>query len=162
MLNIFSKQKGMTIIGQGGKIILVMLPALIAAIWVHLTHPQIAALPQGLSLLRPVGYFLLVPGAALWLMAIVQLLSGFSSGILVTSGAYGVVRNPIYASVALFILPGIALLTLTWVYLVPALFLAAGVLIFIRKEEAQLTQAFGQAYLNYLARVNRLIPFIKP
>ena len=161
-MNIFSKQKGMTIIGQGGKIILFMLPALIAAIWVHLSFPQFAALPADSSLLKPVGYVLLVPGVALWLMAIIQLLSGFSSGILVTSGAYGVVRNPIYASVALFILPGFTLLSLTWVYLVPAVFLVAGVLIFIRREEAQLTQVFGQAYVDYLARVDRLIPFRKP
>jgi protein-S-isoprenylcysteine O-methyltransferase Ste14 len=92
---------------------------------------------------------------------VVQLLTGFSKGELVTTGAYGVVRNPIYSSVTFFVLPAVALLTLTWVYFVPAIFLYAGVMIFIGVEEQQLTQAFGKAYEDYLASVDRLIPFKK-
>ena len=45
MLNILKNQNGMNIIGQGGKIILFTLPALIAAILAHTYLPQIAALP---------------------------------------------------------------------------------------------------------------------
>jgi protein-S-isoprenylcysteine O-methyltransferase Ste14 len=89
-------------------------------------------------------------------------MTGFSKGELVTTGAYGVVRNPIYSSVTFFILPAIALITLTWVYFVASAFLYAGVLIFIGKEEQQLKQAFGKRYADYLARVDRLIPFKKP
>ena len=92
----------------------------------------------------------------------VQLLTGFPKGKLVTTGAYGVVRNPIYSSVTFFVLPAVTMITLTWVYLVPAVFLYAGVMIFIRTEEKQLTQAFGQAYTDYTARVDRLIPLKKP
>ena len=44
-MSIFSKQHGMNIVGQGGKIILFMLPALVAAILVHRYLPQVAALP---------------------------------------------------------------------------------------------------------------------
>ncbi len=162
MLNIFKKQHDMTIIGQGGKIILFMLPALIAAILVHLLLPRVAALPQSLSFLKSIGYALLFLGVALWGTAIVQLLTGFSKGKLVTSGAYGIVRNPIYSSVTFFILPGVALVTLAWVYFVPAIFLYVGVLLFIGVEEKQLTQAFGQEYADYLERVDRLVPFKKP
>ena len=57
MLNIFKKQHGMNIIGQGGKIILFMLPSLVAAIWVQISLPQIAALPQGLDFLRFVDIY---------------------------------------------------------------------------------------------------------
>jgi protein-S-isoprenylcysteine O-methyltransferase Ste14 len=160
--NIFKKQNGMGIVGQGGKIILFMLPALIAAILVHTYLPKLAALPASLGFLQPVGYGLLVPGLLLWGAAIVQLLTGFSKGELLTTGAYGVVRNPIYSSVTFFILPAVALLTLTWVYLLVSLFLYAGVMIFIGTEEKQLTQAFGKKYVDYLARVDRLVPFKKP
>ena len=38
-MNIFKKQNGMNIVGQGGKIILFMLPSLIAAILVHTVFP---------------------------------------------------------------------------------------------------------------------------
>jgi protein-S-isoprenylcysteine O-methyltransferase Ste14 len=162
MINIFKKQNGMNIVGQGGKIILFMLPSLIASILVQVYFPQIAALPESLSFIRPVGYLLLVPGLLLWGTAVVQLLTGFPKGQLVTTGAYGVVRNPIYSSVTFFILPAVALITLTWVYFVPAVFLYVGVMIFIGKEEQQLTQAFGKVYEDYLASVDRLVPFKKP
>lgn len=162
MENIFKNQNGMNIVGQGGKIILFTLPSLIAAILVHIYLPQIAALPESIAFIRPVGYILLLPGFVLWGAAVVQLIAGFSKGKLVTTGAYGIVRNPIYSNVTFFVLPAITLLTLTWVYLVASIFLYVGVMIFIGKEEEQLTKAFGREYEDYLARVDRLIPLKKP
>jgi protein-S-isoprenylcysteine O-methyltransferase Ste14 len=162
MENIFKNQNGMNIVGQGGKIILFTLPSLIAAALVHVYLPQIAALPESIGFIRPVGYILLLPGFVLWGSAVVQLIAGFSKGKLVTTGAYGVVRNPIYSSVTFFVLPAVALLTLTWVYLVASIFLYVGVVIFIGKEEEQLTKAFGREYEDYLVRVDRLIPLKKP
>ena len=162
MENIFKKQNGMSIIGQGGKIILFMLPSLVAAVLVHLYLPQIAALPESISFIKPVGYLLLLLGLILWGVAVIQLMTGFSKGKLVTTGAYDVVRNPIYSSVTFFILPAVALMTLTWVYFVASVFLYVGVMIFIGKEEKQLMQTFGKEYEDYLARVDRLFPFKKP
>jgi protein-S-isoprenylcysteine O-methyltransferase Ste14 len=161
MNNIFRKQNGMNIVGQGGKIILFMLPSLIAAICVHKYLPTVAALPESIRFIKPVGYLLLVPGLLLWGSAVVQLLMGFSNGKLVTMGAYGVVRNPIYSSVTFFVLPAVALMTLTWVYLIVSVFLYMGVMIFIGTEEKQLTNAFGKQYEEYVASVDRLVPFKK-
>ncbi|HEU0293067.1 MAG TPA: isoprenylcysteine carboxylmethyltransferase family protein [Anaerolineales bacterium] len=158
MINIFKKQNGMNIVGQGGKIILFMLPSLMAAIWMHVNFPQIATLPESLSIIKPVGYVLLPLGIILWASAVIQLMMGFSKGKLVTTGAYGVVRNPIYSSVTFFILPAVTLLTWTWVYLVVSVFLYVGVMIFIGTEEQQLTKAFGKKYEDYLSRVDRLVP----
>jgi protein-S-isoprenylcysteine O-methyltransferase Ste14 len=152
----------MNIVGQGGKIIVFMLPSLIAAVCVQLYAPEIAALPESIGFVKPVGYLLLVPGIVLWGTAVVQLLTGFSKGKLVSTGAYGVVRNPIYSSVTFFVLPAVALLTLTWVYLVVSVFLYAGVAIFIGKEENQLSAAFGKEYKDYRSRVDRLVPFKRP
>ncbi len=162
MINILKKQNEMSIIGQGGKIILFMLPSLIAAILVHIYLPQIAALPESIGFIKPVGYLLLPLGIILWGTAVIQLMAGFSKGKLVTTGAYGVVRNPIYSSVTFFILPAVALITFTWVYFVPSVFLYVGVMIFIGKEEEQLTKAFGKEYEDYIARVDRLVPLKKP
>lgn len=162
MINILKKQNGMNIVGQGGIIILFTLPALAAAILANNLAPHIAALPTSLAFLKYVGYGLLLPGLALWGTAMVQLLTGFPQGKLVTTGAYGVVRNPIYSSAVFFLLPAVSLITQTWVYLVAAAFLYAGVQIFIGKEENQLRQVFGKQYTDYLARVDRLIPFKKP
>jgi protein-S-isoprenylcysteine O-methyltransferase Ste14 len=162
MMNVFKKQNGMSIVGQGGKIILFMLPSLIAAILFHMYLPHISALPEQISFIRPLGYLFLLPGLILWGTAMVQLLTGFSKGKLVTTGAYGVVRNPIYSSVTFFILPAVTLLTLNWVYLVPSVLLYIGVMIFIGTEEKQMTKAFGKEYESYINRVDRLVPFKKP
>jgi protein-S-isoprenylcysteine O-methyltransferase Ste14 len=162
MFNIFKKQHGMNIVGQGGKIILFMLPSLMAALYVHKYLPHVAALPESIRFIKLVGYLLLLPGLILWGTAVTQLLMGFSKGKLVTTGAYGVVRNPIYSSVTFFILPAVALLTLTWVYLIVSVFLYVGVMIFIGTEEQQLIHAFGKQYEEYLARVDRLVPFKRP
>ena len=162
MLSILRKQHGMNIVGQGGKIILFMLPALIGAILIHRYFPQVVALPMSLSFIKPVGYVLLLPGLILWGTAVIQLLVGFPQGKLVTTGAYGVVRNPIYSSVTFFILPAVTLMTLTWVYLIVSVFLYVGVMIFIGTEEQQLTHAFGKQYEDYVERVDRLVPLKRP
>jgi len=162
MINILKKQNGMSIVGQGGKIIFFMLPSLIAAILVQTYLPRIAALPESISFIKPVGYLLLPLGLILWGAAVIQLMTGFSKGKLVTTGAYGVVRNPIYSSATFFILPAVALMTLTWVYFVASVFLYVGVMIFIGKEEKQLTKAFGKEYEDYKARVDRMVPLRKP
>jgi protein-S-isoprenylcysteine O-methyltransferase Ste14 len=162
MINIFKKQNGMNIVGQGGKIILFMLPSLIATIWVHKYLPNVAALPESIRFIKPLGYLLLLPGLALWGSGVAQLLMSFSKGELVTTGAYGVVRNPIYSSVTFFILPAVALMTLTWVYLIVSVFLYVGVMIFIGTEEQQLTHAFGRQYEEYMTSVDRLVPFKRP
>ena len=162
MINILKKQNGMNIVGQGGKIILFMLPSLIVAILVNKYLPRIAALPESIRFIKPAGYLLLLLGTILWGAAVIQLITGFSKGKLVTTGAYGIVRNPIYSSATFFILPAIALMTLTWVYFVASVFLYVGVMIFIGKEEKQLTKAFGKEYEDYIIRVDRLVPLKKP
>jgi protein-S-isoprenylcysteine O-methyltransferase Ste14 len=161
MASILRKQNGMDIVGQGGKIILFVLPFLIAAILVDTYLPQIAALPEIISYVKPLGYVMLIAGLIMWGTAIIQLIMGFSKDRLVTTGAYRVARNPIYSSATFFILPGVALVTLTWVYFVVSVFLYIGVMIFIGNEEQQLTKAFGKEYEDYKARVDRLIPFKK-
>ena len=161
MIIVLKQQNGLNLIGQGGKIILFMLPWLIAAIFMHLYLPGISSLPPVMAFIRPLGYLLLVCGIMLWGTAVVQLLAGFSKGKLVTGGAYGIVRNPIYSSVTFFVLPAVAILTLTWVYFIPSVFLYTGVMLFIGKEEKQLEQIYGSEYNDYRARVGRMIPFSK-
>jgi protein-S-isoprenylcysteine O-methyltransferase Ste14 len=36
------------------------------------------------------------------------------------------------------------------------------VTVFIRREERQLSEAFGEQYRSYRSRVDRLVPFRKP
>ena len=162
MISILKNQRGMNLIGQGWKIILFMLPSLIASIWVHRHFPRIAALPDSFSFIKPMGYVLVFLGLILWVTALIQLLSGFSRNRLITTGAYGLVRNPLYSSATFFIFPGVSVLTLTWVYLAVSVFLYIGVITFIGREENQLRDTFGREYEEYLAKVDRLVPLKKP
>lgn len=162
MNNLFKNCNGMNIVGQGGKIILFTLPSLIAAICASTYLPKFAALPEAIRFIQPLGYLVLLVGFVFWGTALFQLLSDFPKGKLVTTGAYGIVRNPIYSSATFFLLPAVALLTFTWVYFVASVFLYAGVMIFIGVEEHKLSQTFGKAYLDYQTRVDRMIPFKKP
>ena len=112
MISILKNRNGMNIVGQGGKIILFMLPFLVAAILAHMYLPRIAVLAGRISFIRSLGYLLLLFGLILWGAAVIQLIMDFSKGRLVTTGSYGVVRNPIYASATFFIFPSIALITI--------------------------------------------------
>jgi protein-S-isoprenylcysteine O-methyltransferase Ste14 len=162
MFNLFKTINGMNIVGQGGKIIIFTLPFAIIAIMIHVLLPAVATLPEIFIIVKPLGYVLLVPGILLWLSGVVQLVKDFPKGKLITTGAYGICRNPIYSSMILLVLPAISIITGTWVYFVVAFFLFLGVIIFIRKEEDKLLQVFGAEYQAYRNRVSRVLLFIKP
>jgi protein-S-isoprenylcysteine O-methyltransferase Ste14 len=77
------------------------------------------------------------------------------STALVTSGMFARSRNPMYASMSV-VLIGIALLldrAAPWI--VVPIFVAILRLRFIRYEERLMQATFGQAYLDYKARVRR-------
>ena len=158
-MNIIKNQKGLNLVGQGGKIILFTLPFVFILILVHQYFPEFASLPGNIGFIKPVGYIFLIPGIILWVTGVIQLLIEFPKGKLITTGAYSIVRNPIYSSFCFFILPAITLLTLTWVYLVISFTLYIGVIIFIKKEEEQLKETFGSNYEDYYSEVDRMIPF---
>ncbi|MGC6472296.1 MAG: methyltransferase family protein [Parvibaculales bacterium] len=76
---------------------------------------------------------------------------------LMTDGIYAYSRNPIYVlmGIALF---GVVLINGAWIGLtVLPVFLALVNVLWIRFEEAQLEAQFGQAYLEYKARVRKWI-----
>ena len=76
---------------------------------------------------------------------------------LLTSGPYGLSRNPIYLADAL-VLAGLCLLWRCWpaLLLVP-LFVWVITARFIRSEEARLSATFGEAFHDWEARVRRWI-----
>lgn len=81
---------------------------------------------------------------------------------LVTSGAFQVVRHPIYFSAILswlgigLALSNILLLVITFVAVIPIYIYRAKV------EEQLLIKHFGQAYEEYQQQVPMIFPFLKP
>jgi protein-S-isoprenylcysteine O-methyltransferase Ste14 len=80
---------------------------------------------------------------------------------LVRTGAYSVVRHPIYSSLFAILGATLCLLTpLDWAALSVALFIA-GTEIRVRAEDGLLRARFGQAFEDYRRAVKAYIPYIR-
>lgn len=114
-----------------------------------------------------IGYWNWIAGGVILVAALIFAFPAFSvkwwaapdeKMVLMTTGIYGIVRNPIYLADVLFSLGfafifrsiiGIALVPLWW----------AGFLCIVLIEEGSLERALGQPYLEYKKRVKgRIIP----
>ena len=153
----FKNKNDMNIVGEGWKIMLFTIPSIVLAIFIHLRFSEFVMLPSYFSL---IGFVLLFFGVILWGTAVVQLLICFPKGKLVVSGAYSLVRNPIYSSATFFLIPAVSLILSTWVYFIVSVFLYIGVVLFIKNEERMLLKTFGKEYETYMKRVHRMIPFV--
>lgn len=81
----------------------------------------------------------------------------YTSDALVTTGVYGLSRNPMYLGMTL-VLVGVAVIGgSVSVWIVPPLFVAAIQRRFIRAEEAMLSERFGEQYDRYRRGVRRWI-----
>lgn len=77
---------------------------------------------------------------------------------LVTTGAFGVVRNPVFTAMCAALL-GVALLAPTAVTLAALVCLVAAVELQVRVvEEPYLQEVHGDAYADYTSRVGRFVP----
>ncbi len=57
---------------------------------------------------------MLVPGLAIWLWSVILILANVPRGRLITGGPYGWVKHPLYAAVALLVLPWAGFRLDTW------------------------------------------------
>jgi len=77
---------------------------------------------------------------------------------LITTGAYSIVRHPIYTGILVSYL-GAELLAGSWIW-ISMLFFLIPFYVQARKEEKLLLQHFGQKYKKYQSQTKMLIPFI--
>lgn len=138
--------------------------ALATAVALLLDHQNMIK-PGNVPDLWPLFYFaggvFLASGICLWALANFQcrISENIQKNILVTTGIYGYVRNPILSghllantglllfSCNLFLLP---LSFIYWIYMTVLLRMT---------EEKWLRGLYGQTYVEYCRRVNRCIPF---
>jgi protein-S-isoprenylcysteine O-methyltransferase Ste14 len=109
--------------------------------------------------LKFVGLSFLCVGAPIFIISLKVFLEGSGKGQLVTTSFFSIVRNPIYASWILFLLPGFAILCRSWLMLGTSIIAYIFFRLFIKEEDDWLQEKFGQAYLDYKSRVNELFPF---
>lgn len=157
----FKSPHGMDPKGKGPAIIRYSLPFLLAGIILSIWFPECAKFTSQISVIQfVIGIMLLVLGSVFYITAMVQFIKGFPKGTLITSTAYRLSRNPIYSAWIVFIFPGLALICNNWLFAVAAFSMYVALLHFIRFEEENLKQVFGQEYSNYSAKVGRLFLFI--
>lgn len=104
------------------------------------------------------GAVLLLLGLALYAVALPVWLRGIRTGRLITTGAYALCRNPLYAAWILFLVPGLGLLLDSWPIVMLSFVVYAGFKLLVGREYLEFTLAFGPAYRRYEASVPELLP----
>ena len=108
-----------------------------------------------------IGVLLIIFGFYLWIGAVIiaKVDDGIKQNKLVTSGVYGIVRNPIY-SAFMFFCTG-ALFISGNVFFLPLFFFYWGFMTVLVKntEEKWLEDVCGEGYIEYKKSVNRCIPW---
>jgi len=82
-----------------------------------------------------------------------------TKAVFVTSGPYGLIRNPMYAALLFFFGAGV-INSFQWMNLIVFLVLLVVFLLKITMEEQFLTVKFGDKYLLYKSKTYRLVPFV--
>lgn len=154
-------EKGMTVIGIGEKLGLSTLPYLALTIYLSYRYPVFGTDAYPREVLIYIGVFLIIVGLSVNFTSASRLMKAYKSGKLLTTGLYGITRNPMYASFILITIPGLALVLNSWLILTVSIWMLIFFKIHIRKEEIYLAEKFGNQYKKYCRSVGQLIPRIK-
>lgn len=103
------------------------------------------------------GVVLLGAGAWLWIAASEHCSRAKDAGEIATSGPYGVIRHPIYASVFLLSI-GMGCVFFTWLHFLVLAVFAPLWWLECRSEEEEMMHRFGEVYAAYQERTAMLIP----
>jgi len=101
---------------------------------------------------------LLAAGIPPYFMTLLALKKAFKQKKLLTSGIFSICRNPLFAEVTFFILPGILLFFDSWLLLTIPFFLYGMFKIFIKREESLMEREFGQDYIEYKRNTSAIFP----
>jgi protein-S-isoprenylcysteine O-methyltransferase Ste14 len=138
-----------------------LLVALILMVVLHFAFPVSRIIPRVWNL---IGIIPILGGIALNLLAdgsfkrVGTTVKPFQeSSVLVTTGAYGISRHPMYLGYVL-ILVGVAVMlrSLTPFFVIPV-FIVLMEVIFMRVEERMLADRFGEAWSSYKSTVRRWV-----
>lgn len=146
--------------GIGPKLALLSLPYIILCTIVLINYPAFGNLEFLNTLpVRMVAYVWACIGLLLWMWAAFWFVKYFSAHKLITTGPFALCRNPIYASIILFIIPALGVIMHSAPVLSVAVVLYIGFKISIHGECVILERLFGDEYISYRKQVNEFFPF---
>ena len=111
--------------------------------------------------LKILGIGLILFGVYLYLSANFQsrVFDNITENKLVTTGVYGIVRNPIYSAFLLSCTGAVCIANNLVLFIAPVLGWAFMTIVLKLSEEKWLKNLYGDEYLQYCKRVNRCIPW---
>lgn len=121
-----------------------------------LPHWRVGFIGRGAAFI--IGGVLIACGAAVLVISTRAVYPAFRQGRLVTTGIFGLVRNPIYAAWTLLIVPGILLIARCAIMWLVPVFMYAVFKVLIRAEDEYLERKFGAEYRAYRAKTGELFP----
>lgn len=161
MNNLFISESGLDARGVGPRIMLATSPFLAAAILLEIKSALFTEIFSVYDRFIGVfGWVWLSIGIAAFITAMVQFVSNFPKGKLITTGMYACSRNPIYASWAIFILPAVGVICNNWIFFAAALVMCIATSLLVKEEESQLLRVFGNSYAKYREKVGSIIRFL--
>ena len=147
-------------LGIGPKIGMIAIPYLAAGIVLTVFYPQIFSF--GLASKRPLfitGFIVLAVAIICYILTVRSLLQGLKANKLMTTGAFRVCQNPLYAVMILLIIPGLALVLNSWIVLTTSILAYFIFKMSIHTEYEEMERVFGQEYLDYRKRTPEFFPF---
>lgn len=141
----------------------VLVSALLTAAALVLDHLGVYAIRlrgYGRTFFLALGVLSIVVGVVLWVWAVLfgKILRHAEEGKLVTTGVYAAVRHPVY-SAFFFLFSGLLCTRANLSLLVFPVLLWMFLTVLMKKtEERWLFERFGEEYVRYAARTNRVFP----
>jgi len=145
--------------GVGLPTALVTLPWAGGAIAAHLVwHPLFAV--EGLlwGVLAGAGAAMLLVGVGLYAWCVRVIRRAWRRGELATTGPYVRCRHPRYATWMFLMVPGVCLMSGSWLLLTVPVVMYAATRLLVGREEQELEARFGETWRAYRARTGRFLP----
>jgi protein-S-isoprenylcysteine O-methyltransferase Ste14 len=153
-------RKSMTLGGIGPKLALLCLPYIMLSLIVMYRYPEFFDLKfLNSNSVKIIGSVWSGAGFIFWITAAIFFLKHFKPGKLITTGTFALCRNPIYSSIIVFMIPGLALIFHSGLIFSISLVLYIGFRISIHGESHILKDIFGEEYVKYEMSVNKILPF---
>jgi protein-S-isoprenylcysteine O-methyltransferase Ste14 len=146
------------LVGNGRKIGLFTLPFFIVGITLNIMFPEFFLVNDTSGILFWISLLFLIVGFINWIWTVVLILTKIPRKQLITTGPYAIVKHPLYAGVALLILPWAGFMFNTWLGVLLGIVVYIGSRIFSPEEEKLLSRIFGIEWENYSKKV--LLPWI--
>ena len=145
--------------GVGPKIGRIVLPYLAVKIVLTVIFPGIFCFGCVLKMpLMIAGIVLLLIALVFYFSTLKLMFPGIRENRLITAGAYRLCRNPLYAALIIFFVPGLALLLNSWLILTSCIIAYLVFRIYVHEEEEMLERIFGDEFRKYRDRTSLLFP----